>query len=367
MLRRSLMRWAAMVSALGVDPLAAQQVTRLRLPPANATLHEGFSSITWARELKDGRVIITDNRDGRIVVGDMRSGAVAQISRKGEGPGEYPRALPVRAIGGDSSVMIDSPRRWLMFDGPRIVATLPPDAPAVAATKGLVRGVDARGYVYTADFVAAGNRLGDSTVLLRVSRATGRTDTIARLSALVARQTSARNKDGFFEFAIPAVATAEEVVPFGDGWVAVVRMNPYRVDWRAPDGRWTRGAALPFQAVTMDDKEKRAYMERLAATRAQPVAPVESITGWPPSVPPYQSPIVLLTAPDGRLLIPRMPSADHPEMRYDIVNRRGVMDGQLVLSPNARIVGFGAGSAYVAAANDDGIQHLERYPWKLKP
>jgi hypothetical protein len=42
------------------------------------------------------------------------------------------------------------------------------------------------------------------------------------------------------------------------------------------------------------------------------------------------------------------------------------MDGQLVLSPNARIVGFGAASAYVGAANDDGVQHLERHPWKLK-
>jgi hypothetical protein len=55
-----------------------------------------------------------------------------------------------------------------------------------------------------------------------------------------------------------------------------------------------------------------------------------------------------------------------PETRYDIVNRRGVLDGQLVLAPNEHIVGFGATSMYVAVSNDDGIQHLERHPWKLK-
>jgi hypothetical protein len=48
------------------------------------------------------------------------------------------------------------------------------------------------------------------------------------------------------------------------------------------------------------------------------------------------------------------------------VNRRGVLDGQLVLAPNEHIVGFGATSMYVAVSNDDAIQHLERHPWKLK-
>jgi hypothetical protein len=347
--------------------LAQAPAGTMRLAPANASLREEFSVITGARELKDGRVVVTDPREGRIVVADLGAGTVVQISRKGEGPGEYPRALPVRPVGGDSSVLIDSPRRWLVFDGARIVATLPPDAPAVAATKGLVRGVDAQGFVYSADFVAGGKQIGDSTALLRVSRATGHVDTIVRLAALVAKQASAANKDGFFEFSIPAIGTAEEAVPFPDGRLAVVRVNPYRVDWRTMDGRWIRGAALPFVAVAMDEQEKRAYMARVAAASGKPASPPESITGWPTTVPPYQSPTTLFAAPDGRVLVPRMPSSAHPETRYDVVNRRGTLDGQLVLPANERIVGFGTTSVYVAATDDDGIQRLRRSPWPPLP
>jgi hypothetical protein len=67
------------------------------------------------RERKDGRVIITDSRDERIVVADLRAGSVQQIGRKGRGPNEYPRALPMWSVGGDSSVMVGSPSRWLRW------------------------------------------------------------------------------------------------------------------------------------------------------------------------------------------------------------------------------------------------------------
>jgi hypothetical protein len=358
------MRCLITLSVVAPFALSAQQPPRLMLAPANATLAEEFSNLTWARELKDGRVIVTDGRDGRLVIADLRTHQVQPISRSGQGPGEYPRALPVWSIGGDSSVMIDGPRRWLLFDGPRVVATLAPDNPAVAATRGLSRGADALGHVFSAEFVAGRNGpIGDSTALVRVARATARTDTLTRLKALVPRQASAPDAKGFFEFTMPTIGTAEEFEPFLDGWVAVVRVDPYRVDWRSPDGRWTNGASLPFPIVRMDDGEKRAYVARIAKATGKAAAPVESIKDWPANVPPYKSPAVLLAAPDGRVLVPRLASADHPETRYDIVNRRGLLDGQLTMPPNERIVSFGAKSAYVAVTDDDGIQRLRRHPW----
>jgi hypothetical protein len=355
---------------VAVAPLgtSAQQVSRLVLAPPNASLAAEFSSLTWARELKDGRVIVTDARDGRIVVADLRTGKVEPISRRGQGPGEYPRALPVWSIGGDSSAMIDGPRRWLVFDGSRVVATLAPDNPAVAAAKGTARGADVFGHVFSAGTIAGENGpIGDSTLLLRVSRATAHVDTITRLKALVARQTSERNAEGYFSFVMPTIGTAEETLPFADGWVAVVRVDPYRVDWRSPEGSWTKGAALPFTIVRMDEREKRAYVERIAIATGNPVMPPETITDWPATVPPYQSSnrnlTFLLASPDGRAVIPRLASADHPETRYDIVNRRGVLDGQLMMPSNERIASFGAKSVYVAVTDDDGIQRLRRHPW----
>ena len=64
-----------MVFALCVVlPLAthAQQAPRLTLAPATASPPEEFSSLTSARELKDGRVIVSDQRDGRVVVAPHR-------------------------------------------------------------------------------------------------------------------------------------------------------------------------------------------------------------------------------------------------------------------------------------------------------
>ena len=346
----------------------AQQVPRVTLAPATASLPEEFSNLTWARELKDGQVIISDSRDGRIAVADPRTGKVEQISRRGQGPGEYPTARPVWRINPDSSVLVDSPRRWLVFDGARIVATLAPDAPGVATTKGIPRGVDEIGNVYSSEFLPAGNRpIGDSTALMRVKRSTGQADTITRLNALVPRRTSSANKDGFFEFSLPIAAMADEAVPFADGWIGVVRSAQYRVEWRSVDGRWIRGAPLPFTAIRMDEKEKRAFMARLAASTGKTPSPPDSIPDWPATVPAYRSPVLLLAATDGRLLIPRLATADNPETRYDVVNRRGGLDAQLVLAANERIVGFGASSVYVSVTDDDGIQRLRRHPWPPKP
>jgi hypothetical protein len=342
--------------------LSGQRI--LVLAPVNATLAEEFSDLSWARELKDGRVIVTDRRDSRIAVADLRTGRVEPISRKGQGPGEYARGLPVWSIGGDSSVMIDAPQRWLLFDGARVVATLSPVAPMVAATKPTARGTDTLGHVFTAGTIAGQDGpMGDSIALLRVSRATGQVDTLTRLKAVVARQTSERDEKGFVSFTVPTVRTAEEALPFPDGWVAVIRLDPYRVDWRSPGGRWTLGAALPVPVVRMDDREKRAYVERIANATGQVVKPPESITDWPATVPPYQSPSPLFASPDGRAIIPRLPSADHPETRYDVVSRLGVLESQLTMPPNERIVGIGAKSVYVAVTDNDGIQRLRRHPW----
>jgi hypothetical protein len=252
----------------------------------------------------------------------------------------------------------------LQFDGPRNGATNAPVPPSDATTKGIPRGVEEIGNVYSSEFMAGSNKpIGDSTALMRVKRSNGQADTIARLNALVPRRTSAANKSGFFEFSLPIAAMADEAVPFADGWVAVVRSDPYRVEWRSADGKWTRGAALPFTAIRMDEKEKRAFMARLAAPSGKAPSPPDSIPDWPTTVPAYRSPVQLLAATDGRLLIPRLATADNPETRYDVVNRRGGLDAQLVLAANERIVGFGGSAVYVSVTDDDGIQRLRRHPW----
>jgi hypothetical protein len=141
-----------------------------------------------------------------------------------------------------------------------------------------------------------------------------------------------------------------------DGWIAVIRKDPYRVDWRLPDGRWRRGAPLPVPAIPLDDREKHAFLIRY------PNFP-GPITNWPDVVPPFSSrsghPLVL---PDGNLLLLRTPTADFPDPRYDMIDRHGQLIGRLQMPPNSTIAGFGSKSVYVMV-KDGTVEHLERHPW----
>ena len=97
----------AVFAALLPSVTAAQRTTTITLPPADARLETAFTVITSIRELSDGRILVTDPQDLQLVVADFRGGDTKQISRRGQGPGEYRIAAPLHSIGGDSSLMAD--------------------------------------------------------------------------------------------------------------------------------------------------------------------------------------------------------------------------------------------------------------------
>jgi hypothetical protein len=352
----------------------AQQARVVSLRPADAKLDEEFTGITSVRELSDGRVLVTDPRDKGIAVVDFSRSTIEKIGRQGTGPGEYQMAGPLVALTGDSTLMIETrTRRILVLAGARIVATLTPESPLVLATQGAVTSADRFGHVLSRVGAAAPPRSGtrnlgssDSGLVIRVQRGTNARDTIAAVRMPPAQITTSANAKG--EIASVSIrrmpwSVGEEALLFPDGSVAVARLDPFRVDWRAPNGNWTRGAALPVPVIRMTDREKRALMDRTANSNGTAVQPPETYPDWPAVVPPFTPAPALLAAPDNRLLVLRFRSADFADTRYFVVNRRGTLDAELRLPENERIVGFGARSAYVAVADGDGIQRLERRPW----
>jgi len=263
-------------------PSQGQSERQLRLPPANAQLSEEFTSIGSVRELSDGRVLITDPREGRVVAVDLKTGTVDLVGRKGQGPNEYGNAGPLIPIGADSSLMVDfMGRRWLLFSGSSIVATLPPDTPIIKAVKTFARGADGLGHVWISvsprEFVQETAKAGsidfgpgDSDFVVRGNRASARLDTVTKVQVAVSRRTVTASAEGKFHgvsWARPPLATGEEAALFADGWFAVARLEPYRVDWIAPDGRVTRGRPLPVTTIKATGAEKEAYFARQAASR----------------------------------------------------------------------------------------------------
>jgi hypothetical protein len=366
--RASTMPISRFASALAIAVsirLSAQPVPTVKLNPANATLREEFSnlSISAVRELRDGRVLVVETGSvSRLVVADFVTNTVTSIGRKGSGPGEFDVAASIFALAGDSTLMLGGMSRWLVLDGARIVATTKPDDPGLLAARAMILGVDHRGAVLS--FVP-GASSGDSSAIGLVSRRTGTITPIVKLAVGVEPGYPPRDRKGERINGTRGawVAAGEMSCLFPDGWVAVARLNPYRVDWRSPDGTWTRGSALPVPVVRIDEREKRAYMTRVAKRSGDPVQPASAYPSWPTTVPPFDRFPPPLAAPDGKVLIARTPTADHPEMRYDIIDRAGRLERQLVLGANERILGFGARSVYVAVTDDDGVQRIERHPW----
>jgi hypothetical protein len=356
--------------AIAPTAAAAQGAPKLSLKPADAKLDEEFTRITGIRELADGRVLVADGKEVRLVVADLRAGTVEKIGRTGSGPGEYNRLNRIFALTRDSTLVGDAGnRRWLLMDGARIVATLSAEVPAVRAASATLLGTDRTGHALSTTFAPNRpgelNAFGESLFVVRTARSTGHADTVARLRPVSSRISVRRGSDGtVLGVAIqkPPFAADEQTLLFDDGWMAVARLEPYRVEWRSPDGRAALGAPLPFTKVRLDDAAKRSFLAELVASGARVDTAPSSRDDWPEVLPPFTAD-ALVAAPDGRLLIQRTQTHAATATRYDMVDRSGVLAGVLAIAKNEQIIGFGPRAVYVAVTDDDGIQRIQRHPW----
>jgi hypothetical protein len=332
--------------------LAQQRTFSLAAPDARLAIE--FSELTTMRELADGRVLLFDRTEDRVVVADFRAGTIRDVARRGRGPGEFEALAVLLPLAGDTTIAAELSRRWLMFVGDRVVATLVADNPAVQSTALAPLGADHRGHVLSRTFRRSAS-LTDSIPLVLVDRRSGRADSIAALRNRVRGATMSPGQGRAVRIARLPLDVQEAALLFEDGSVAVARLEPYRVDWRSPEGRWTSGAPIPVRALRMTDRERKAYADRHPGFR--------SATDWPELLPPFDTPTSLFASPEGWLLVHRLPSADEPEPRYDVIDKSGTRRTQLVLRANEHVLGFGERSVYVVETDADGLQRLRRHPW----
>lgn len=360
-MKPDLIHWtlAAMVmtSAAGAQIAPAQ-----RLGPANGRSTEELSNVSGMRELGDGRLLVTESgREPRLLVLDFDNGTAELVGRKGNGPGEFQNAMRLHALGDDTTLMEAGYRRWLLLRGSQIVATVRPDDPALRVTTEL-RGADRRGMLLT----STGTWRDDSTSLRLVAWSTGRVSAVARLSMESEPgypPKPAQRGDGAVVYGNYPWPTAEAALLCPDGWLAVARLNPYRIDWRTPDGQWKLGAPVPSTPVKVDTRQKQWYASRDVA--AQNAVRRSNASGaWPTHIPPFESgPFGLVATPQGMLLVRRSSSAEHPAVRYDVIDRVGELRGHIILGVNEEIGLVGVRHAYVIVTDDDGIMRIRRHPW----
>lgn len=365
---------------LGPVTASAQAVRRIELRPADATFAEEFTGINSVRELRDGRLLVTDGREQRIVLLDPTGRPSEQVGRSGRGPGEYSNVSWLHVTSGDSSIMWDIlARRWLLFDGPRIVGTVPPDDSALLATRAMILGADGLGNVLSerdADRRDGLTLTGaeDSTELFLVARATGRVTSATKLLNTPRRIEIVRKPDGTITSSSTMVRTLmpteEQAILLADGTIAVARLDPFRLDFRSPTGQWTRGAPLPIKAARFDARERAAWEARRARNAARngqrlaSAPPVPNMpTDFPEFVPPIPLSLAMKAGPGGVVIVQRAPSADVTRSQYLVVDRKGALLGEIILPLEQTIVGAGAKHVYVAVRDEDDLIRIRRHPW----
>jgi hypothetical protein len=361
----------------------AQSAPTIKLKPAAAKIDAEFSSIVAVRELADGRALVADLTENKVVVVDFASGAVTQIGRSGQGPGEYQNPRWFHRLGGDSTLLVEQrTSRWHLLAGDKVVATLPPDNATYTALRRQALGSDGRGNVIATSSYADNQGASipangpDSSWIVRANRRTARIDTLGRVKAQKAEVRTSRNARGEVtgvQIFMAPFSAPEQIGLFEDGWMAIARVEPYRVDWMTPDGKSTKGRAIPWPATKITEKDVEALYagrggraptgtpaEQEAARRRQ----IEDAMKQAPDAMPPFSVQALIPAEDGTLLIRHNVTASQPNARYDIVDRSGRLRGTIALDKGETIAAVSKKWAYVVYVDDDGLNFLRRHPWQ---
>jgi len=327
--------------------------------------------------------VLTEDKDNRIAVADFNTGAVRTLGRAGDGPGEYRAVGRLWDVGGDSTFMsVPYRRRWLLLHRDSIVRTYTGQLPVILAIGSeIVRGADARGNVLTiAPMVRTPGKpfsMPDSFVYIRSNRASLKADTVLK----TVNSDKNMSVEGGARAAGPgpppekriyhvSLKARDQLAMFTDGVVAVLRGNPFRVDWCVAPGKpCTIGPLQENDSRAWTDADKGAYLKVMNGLGAwPPTENVDQTVGWPDKLPAFASP----GGPDeanfwatrsGNVVVERVPTAKDTLLLYDVINRNGQLVARVSVPPAHRVVGFGAKSVYVVHVDGDNIQRLQRHAW----
>jgi hypothetical protein len=340
-----------------------------------------FSQIAGARELADGRLILTDRLEDRVVVADLAKGKLVSIGRAGAGPEEFRRPGRLIPINGDSILLADEGNERLLVLGPdlKIHRTFRLEVRGVT-TDLWPRGVDDRGryYVQVPRWAAQGGPYaghGDSLPVLRATAAGDRPEVVTWVVALA-------DPPGQVRHGLPYIPYSPQ-----DGWtvnaageVMVVRVGDYHVE-RLGSAGVRRGAPVPFAPLPVTAADKRAYTREFlensgmggrGTTGGSAIGGVpaemmtdESITRlvainpFAAVKPPIteRAPII---APDGTLWVERSGVLGAPST-YDLFDGAGRVTRKVTLPVGRRLLLVGRAGIYLVATDEDGVERVERY------
>jgi hypothetical protein len=342
-------------------------------PPTR--LAEEFSAIRGARELPDGRLLVSDYRDQRVVVVDFDRKTVTRRIGIGSGPLEARLPTALVPAPGDSTVLIDvGNQRLLMLDAEgRVGRTIPGDHPGLMG----LRGIDAGGGYYFAipGWLERTSPLADDSVrVVRWQPSTGAEVTVAVIQGERMRS-DARRPSRVPRIPIVGYAARDAWVVAERG-IRVVRGGPYRVERWLTGGPTERGPSYRFETPPVTASDRLAFVREFNATNPtsgrgegggmgfspamteREVAEMAARTEFAANHPMFVASRVFLE-PGGILWVGLTTAARRPA-RYDRFDPAGRRLGSVELPAGRRIVAVGRSHRYLVYEAEDGVQFLER-------
>jgi hypothetical protein len=282
-----------------------------------------------------------------VVIADF---GARRVTRLGNTREQLSNPFAVFTVGGDTLWVADwGLRRTTAWAGTRLVGAVP----ATDELRGaLPRARDLAGRFYAAITPPPG-RDGrgsrDSAVVVRASSDLSQADTVVRLAPLDLAEVQASGGRRY-ERRVFSGQDAWGAFPDGTVWVARVYHN--QVEFRAPDGKVVRGAALPDRVleVTRADRELfiRSFPPELRRTAEMlPFAPIK---------PPFETGF---TSADGMVWLQKTKAAFDTAGRYHVVDPRGELTREVRVPTTSRILAAAADRALAVEADSGGLRLLQ--------
>jgi hypothetical protein len=173
-----------------------------------------------------------------------------------------------------------------------------------------------------------------------------RADTIARLAPLDIAEVQAE-AGRRFERRVFSGSDRWGVLPDGSLWLARVYDN--RVDWRGPDGRWSRGQPLPDRVLEVTRYDRELFLRKFPPElrRTAQELPFAAIK------PPFEE---ALTGAGGDVWLEKSRAPADSSRRYHVVNRNGRLEREIRVPGHGRILAATANSLLVAEPTRQGIR-----------
>jgi hypothetical protein len=362
------------------EPLDLHAQRKAALGEPSASYAEPFSLVGGIRELKDGRVLVSDPLEEALYALDPGLTAAETIARQGQGPDEYRQPDGLLAWPGDSTLMLDLGNGRMTIVGPdyAFTRTIPVVQQEGTGLQIIIPGgVDGSGFLYY-------QPRGDGVIRDTAEVVKWRPDSgeepvpIARIKLTDVNESTSGSGGNIQQRVMPVPLSPEDGWAVGpDGSVAVVRSADYHVDWIRSDGSSVSGPAVSYDSVPIRGADKEEWAEALAASgmmmmvtdengqvnasmrRGGGRTPAVDRFEWPEFKPPFV-PESVRVDPLGYVWVERYVRAGDPTL-FDVFDGTGRRVAEVEAPPRSSLRGFGDGTLYLTRWDDLGFRWLSRY------